>query len=97
MKLVRTLYNKENYISHDRDDLYYYGIKKGEYLFGNFVDDYYYKPILVKSSFKDIYKYYESRGDKDKNLSVKEYLNMIIPYFIDLINDYKAFGNESNE
>ena len=27
----------------------------------------YYKPILVKSSFKGNYKYYESRGDKEKN------------------------------
>ena len=27
----------------------------------------YYKPILVKSSVKGNYKYYESRGDKEKN------------------------------
>ena len=40
------------------------------YLFGN-VDDDYYKPILIKSSFNDNYKYYESRGDKGKNLLVK--------------------------
>ena len=43
-----------------------------EKLFSN-VDDYY-KPILVESSFKNNYKYYESRGDKDKKLSVKQYL-----------------------
>ena len=34
----------------------------------------YYKPILVEISFKNNYKYYESRGDKDKKLSVKQYL-----------------------
>ena len=41
-----------------------------ENLFGNVDvdDDNYYKPILAKSSFKDNYKYYESRGDKDKKL-----------------------------
>ena len=30
-------------------------------------DDNYYKTILVKSSFKENYKYHESRSDKDKN------------------------------
>ena len=40
----------------------------------------YYKPILVKSSFNENYRKYESRGDKNKTLSVEQYLNMIIPY-----------------
>ena len=55
--------------------------------------------MLAKSSFKDDYKYFENRGDKGKNLSVKEYLisYKVIPYLSDLINDYKAVGNESNE
>ena len=45
-----------------------YGIKDVENSFGNVVDDDdYYKPVLIKSSFEDNYKYYESRGDKDKN------------------------------
>ena len=59
---------KEKYKYHDRDDLDYYGIKEIENLFGNVVSDYC-KPILVKNSFKDNYKYYESRGDKDIKLS----------------------------
>ena len=29
---------------------------------------------------------YESKGDKDKKISPKEYLNMIRPYLDDLIN-----------
>ena len=49
----------------------------------------YYKPILVKSSFKGNYKYYESRGDKEKRLSVKQYLNKITPHLYDLINDQR--------
>ena len=61
------------------------------------VDDDYYKPILVKSSFKENYKYYESRGDKDKKLSVKQYLYKIMPYLSDLINENKAIENNSNE
>ena len=34
-------------------------------------DGNYYKPILIKSSFKNNYKIYESTGDKNKNLSVR--------------------------
>ena len=47
------------------------------------------RPILVKSSFKGNYKYYESRGDKEKRLSVKQYLNKITPHLYDLINDHR--------
>ena len=53
-------------------------------------DDDYYKPILDKSCFNENYKYYESRGDKDKKLSVGQYLDMIKPYLSDLINDHKT-------
>ena len=70
-----------------------------ENLFGNVdVDDNnYYKPILAKSSFKDNYKYYESRGDKDKKLSIKQYLYKSMPYLRDIINDHKTIRNESKE
>ena len=57
----------------------------------------YYKPILVESSFKNNYKYYESRGDKDKKLSVKQYLYKIMPYLRDIINDHTAIRSESNK
>ena len=70
-----------------------------ENLFGNVDvdDDNYYKPILAKSSFKDNYKYYESRGDKDKKLSIKQYLYKSMPYLRDIINDHKTIRNESKE
>ena len=64
VELVNTLNKKETYQYHDHDDLDYYGIRDIENLFSN-ADDYY-KPILVGSAFKNNYKYYESRGDKDK-------------------------------
>ena len=60
-------------------------------------DDNYYKPILAKTSLKNNYKYCESRGDKDKKLSVKQYIYKIMPYLSDLINDHKTIRNESNE
>ena len=99
VKLANTLDKKEERKHTDHDDLDYFGIRELENLFTNDDDndDNYYKPVLVKSSFKNNYKYYESRGDKDKKLSVKQYLYMIMPYLSDLINDHKAIRNESNE
>ena len=98
VKLVNTLDIKEEHKHSDRDDLDYFRIKKLESLFGDTDnDDNYYKPVLVKTSFKDGYKCYESRGDRDKKLSVKQYLYMIMPYLNDLINDHRAIRNESNE
>ena len=93
---MRTL-GKNEYKYHDRDDLNYYGIRNTENLFDNDNDDDDYKSILVKSYFKNNCKYYESRGDKDKKLSVKQYLYKIMPYLSELINDHKAIRNESNE
>ena len=87
--LVRILNNKEKYGPYDHDDLDYYGIRDIENLFDKVSEEDYYKPILVKSSFKGNYKYYESRGDKEKRLSVKQYLNKITSHLYDLINDHK--------
>ena len=63
---------------HDRDYLDCHGIRDIENLFDADSEDYY-KPILVKSSFNESYKYYESRGDKDKKLWIEKYLEMIKP------------------
>ena len=57
----------------------------------------YYKPILVKSSFNESYKCYESRGDKDKKISIEQYFDMIKPYLVDLINENKAIETSPNE
>ena len=66
VELVNKLNKKEKYRYHDRDDLDYHGIRDIENLFDNVNDNDYCKPILVKSSFNESYKYYKSRGDKDK-------------------------------
>ena len=50
----------------------------------------YYKPIIAKRAFNTSYIQYESNGDKGKNLSIKEYLNMIKPYLSDIIIDHKT-------
>ena len=72
-------------------------IRDIENLFGKVDEEDYYKPILVKSAFKSNYKIYESRGDKDKKLSVKQYLFKIIPYLSDMINDRKATKLKNNK
>ena len=81
----------------DDDDVEYKGISDLELLFEEIDENDYYKPILVKSFHKEGYKEYESRGDKNKSLSIEEYLNKIIPYLKELINNHKAIENGSRE
>ena len=94
LELVNKLNKKEKYRYHDRDDLDYHGIRDIENVFDNIDDDDDddddYKPIWVKSFFDENYKYYEGRGDKDKKLSIEQYLDMIKPYLNDLLNEIKA-------
>ena len=75
----------------------YHGIRDMENVFDDVDNDDYYKPMLFKSSFKENYKYYESRGNKDKKLSVNQYPYKIMLYLSDLINDHKAIENNSNK
>ena len=56
------------------------------------IDEDYYQPIIARGAFGRSYIQYESKGDKGKNLSIKEYLNMINPYLRDIINDLKIRG-----
>ena len=97
LELVNKLNKKEKSRYYDRDDLYYHGIRDIENLFDADNNEDYYKPILVESSFNESYKYYKSRGDKDKKLSIEQYLDVIKPYLSDLINDHKAIETSSNE
>ena len=81
----------------DDDDVEYKGITDLELLFEEIDENDFYKPILVKSFLNKGYKEYESREDKNKPLSIEEYLNMIIPYLKELINNHKAIENGSRE
>ena len=44
----------------------------------------------MKSAFTGNYIEYESKGVKDKNLSPKEYLDIIEPYLSNMINDHET-------
>ena len=59
-------------------------------LFDLSIDDDYYKPIITKGACNNSYIQYESRGDKGKDLSIEEYLDIIKPYLNDIINDHKT-------
>ena len=77
---------------YDYDDIDYRGIRNVRDLFDLSIDEDYYKPIIVKGAFDGSHIQYESKGDKGKNLSIKEYLNIIKPYLRDIINDHKTHG-----
>ena len=69
LELKNKLNKKKKKRYHDRDDLDYHGLRNIEYFLDADNNEHYYKPILVKSSFSENYKYYKSSGDKDKKLS----------------------------
>ena len=93
-KLEEDFDRLEKHRHWDNDDIYYKGIRQIENLFDEINEDCY-KPIKTKGAFKDNYIKYESRGDKDKILSVREYLYRIMP-LEDMINNHKAPIRDSN-
>ena len=77
---------------YDYDDIECRGIRNVRDLFDLSIDEDYYKPIMSRGTFNSSYIQYESKGDKGKSLSIKEYINMIKPYLSDIINDHKTCG-----
>ena len=58
-------------------------------LFEHEEEENYYKPVRVSNFWSNNYIEYESNGDRNKTLSVEEYLNKIRPYLKDIINNLK--------
>ena len=77
---------------YDYDDTEYRGIKNVGDLFDLSIDEDYYKLIIARGTFDGSYIEYESKGDKVKNLSIKEYLHIIKPYLSAIRNDHKTRG-----
>ena len=83
---------KKNF-KKDLDKLQKYSITYGlDYLFNELDEVDYYEPKEVKSAFDGGYVLYESKGDKDNNLSIDEYFDIIRPYLRDMIDNHKARG-----
>ena len=89
-ELEENLFTTKKY--YDYDDIEYRGIKSVRDLLDLSVDEDYCKAIIARGAFDGSYIQYESKGDKIKNLSIKECLNMIKPYLRDKINDHKTRG-----
>ena len=49
----------------------------------------YYKLVQVGNVLSNDYIEYESNGDRNKTLSIKEYLYKITLYIKDILNDFK--------
>ena len=52
-------------------------------------EEQFYKAVRVGNFWSDNYNEYKSNGDRNKTLSVEEYLDKIRPYLKDIINDLK--------
>ena len=77
---------------YDYDDVKCRGIRDVNNLFDLSIDESYYKPIKTNDAFNSNYIEYESKGDENKNVSIKEYLNMIRTNLRDIINDHETQG-----
>ena len=84
VKDIRNLYGlkKENKAIKNRI------IRDFRNLFEHQEEDYY-KPVRVGDFWSNNYIEYESKGDRNKTLSVEECLNKIRPYLKDIINNLK--------
>ena len=94
IELANTLDKKEKYQYSDYDDMDYFGIRDIENLFTTIDDIDYYKPILTRESFNGKCQYYELRGDRYKNLSLKQYISTITPEIAELIRNKSTNQNE---
>ena len=89
-KLGKILSKLKKY--QDHDNIEYKGIRNIGQLFNQSVDKDYLKSIRTNSDFNG-YIEYESKEHKGKILSIKEYLDKIRPYLIDIIIDHKTKEN----
>ena len=89
-ELEKSLSKTKKY--YDYHDIEYKRIRNIRDMFDLSIDEDHYKPIIARGAVNSSYIQYESKGDKEKNLSIKIYLNMIKPYLSDIINDHKTRG-----
>ena len=73
----------------------YKGIRDVKNMFDDINEDYY-KPIRTGKAFSSNCIEYECNGDKDKALSIKEYLDKIKPYLNDLLDNSRRMKNSIN-
>ena len=90
LELEKNIFKPEKYYFYD--DIEYKGIRNAENLSGLSINEDYYKPIIINDAFNNNYIEYESKGDKEKALSIKKYFGIIRLYLSDIINNHKTQG-----
>ena len=68
-KLEKNLSKLKQYYNYDH--IKYKGIRDMKNLFDLLIDEDYYKPIKTNDAFSSNYIEYESKGNKNKTLSIK--------------------------
>ena len=86
IKDIRKLYIQEKEIKAIKDRV----LRDINNLFGHEEDENYYKPVRVSNVWSNIYIKYESNDERNKTLSVEEYVNKIRAYLKDIINNLKT-------
>ena len=81
---------KERFLHTDYDDLKYRGLSDIKPLFSYNIPEEYYEPELINSAFERNYERYRMDGDKKKELSLIDYLNMVKPNVNDSITKNKT-------
>ena len=89
LELEENLFKPKKYY----DDTKYKGIKNVNDLFDLPVDEDYYKLIITNFAFNNSYIQYESKGNKDKILTPREFLDMVRPYLSDIKFTIKLMVN----
>ena len=85
LKIQKKIFRLEKEIKAIKDKI----IRDTQNLFEHKEEENYYKPVRVSNFRSSNYIEYKSTNDRNKTLSVKEYLNKITPYLKDIINNLK--------
>ena len=95
LKLIKHhnfLSKEEPYMDIDYYDLQYQSTTDISQLIHPIVIDKYYEPELIASAFDKNYERYQINGDKNKELSFNEYLNIVRANVQELIDKKEILG-----
>ena len=90
MNNITYLVKKERFMHIDYDDLQYQGISDIKNTYNYIEINNYYDPELIGSAYEKNYESYRINGDKNKELSLNDYLNTIRPNVNELITKKKV-------
>ena len=89
IKDIRNLFRLEKETKAIKDRI----LRDIKNLFEHEEEENYYKPVKVSNFWSNNYIEYKSNDDRNKTLSLEEYLNKIRPYLKDIINNLKNLAH----